>query len=260
MKTLTIDGLHVEDHGGDGPPLVFSHGLLWSTRMWGPQIQALKGRYRCVAFDHRGQGRSQVPRDRAVTLERNTTDAVTVLDALGLERVRFVGLSMGGFVGMRLAARFPDRIEKLALLCTAADPEPDGNRGKYQKLVMASKVVGVKPLVGQVMPILFGDTFMARKGEPTWNQWRDELSTNGRSVTKCVLGVIERDGVEHELANIRCPTLVLSGDEDKAISRERMEALHRGITGSTFQTIPMAGHTMTIENAPAVNSALADFL
>ena len=75
---LRINGLRlwVEDSGGDKPPLLFSHGLLWSTRMFDAQVTAFRDRYRCVAWDHRGQGRSAVPLDRSISIDDCDYDAI----------------------------------------------------------------------------------------------------------------------------------------------------------------------------------------
>jgi len=108
MPLLPVDGaeLHYEDTTGGAPPILFSHGLLWNLRMFDAQVAHLSGRYRCVAYDHRGQGQSRddgSPYD----MERLTEDAAQVIEQLGLAPCVFVGLSMGGFVGLRLAARLP---------------------------------------------------------------------------------------------------------------------------------------------------------
>ncbi|MDQ8159242.1 MAG: alpha/beta hydrolase, partial [Gemmatimonadota bacterium] len=108
-RFLTVNGarLWVEDTGGSGPPLLFSHGLLWSTRMFDAQVAALRHQYRCIAWDHRGQGQSEVPPTRAISIEQCYEDAVALIEQLGVAPVHLAGLSMGGFVAMRIAARRP---------------------------------------------------------------------------------------------------------------------------------------------------------
>src|SRR5262249_18189655 len=100
--------LWVEDTGSPhagADTIVFSHPLLFPTGLFAPQIAALGGRYRCVAYDHRGQGKSAPSRLRCISMELLYQDAVALIEALGAGPVHFVGLSMGGFVGMRVAAR-----------------------------------------------------------------------------------------------------------------------------------------------------------
>jgi len=115
--------LAVEDSGGGGPAVLFSHGLLYSLRMWDPQISALRQRFRCIAYDHRGQGQSDAPLT-GLDMDTLTEDVVALIHALGIGPVHFVGMSMGGFVGMRLAARRPELVRSLVLIDTLLDPSP----------------------------------------------------------------------------------------------------------------------------------------
>src|SRR5947209_19772561 len=109
MPTIELNGttLYYEDTGPapTGETIAFSHGLLWSTELFAPQIAALRDRYRCIAWDHRGQGRSASDHRHCIGMELVTQDAVALLDKLGVAPVHLVGLSMGGFVAMRIAAR-----------------------------------------------------------------------------------------------------------------------------------------------------------
>ncbi|MCS6901064.1 MAG: alpha/beta fold hydrolase, partial [Myxococcales bacterium] len=102
--------LYYEDTGpgSTGQTVAFSHGLLWNTELFAPQIAALRGRYRCIAWDHRGQGRSASDHRHCISIELVWQDAVALLERLSPGPVHFCGLSMGGFVGMRIAARRPE--------------------------------------------------------------------------------------------------------------------------------------------------------
>lgn len=250
--------LWVEDTGTGDEVVCFSHGLLWSADMFRPQIEALRERYRCIAWDHRGQGRSDVPAGDEVSIETCTDDAIALIEQLGVGPVHFVGLSMGGFVGMRIAARRPDLVRSLSLLETAADPEPASNVPKYKRLNLVARWMGVPDfLADRVMPIMFADSFLAdadRQGEVRARQ--RELRGNSTSIYKAVNGVIRRRGCTEELASIRCRTLVLRGTEDTAIARPRAVALAEGIEGATFVEVEGAGHTSTLEQPARVNEAL----
>ena len=134
MPMLRVNGteLYYEDTGGRGPAILFSHGLFWDSSLFAPQIAGLKSRYRCVAYDHRGQGRSADSNLRAIDMDTLFADAVALIVTLGLEPVHVCGLSMGGFVAMRLGARRPDLVRSLLLLDTSADPEPPENAPKLR--------------------------------------------------------------------------------------------------------------------------------
>ncbi len=263
VPALSLPGttLHYEDSGGPGPRLVFSHGLLWSTRMFDAQVAALRDRFRCVAYDHRGQGRSARGRERSVSIETCFEDAARLIEALGLAPCTFVGLSMGGFVGMRLAARRPDLVERLVLLETSADPEPAENVPRYRLLAQVCRWFGVRPVAGRVMPIMFGRSFLtdpARAAERA--RWRAELLANDRSIVAAVNGVIERAPVYAELARITQPTLVMVGDEDVATVPAKAERIAAAVSGAKLVRIPRAGHTSSVEAPDAVNAALEAFL
>lgn len=253
--------LWVSDPGGDGPIVCFSHGLLWSADLFAPQIRALAARCRCVAWDHRGQGDSPVQPDRIASIEQCTSDAIALIEGLG-EPVHFVGLSMGGFVGMRVAARRPELVRSLALLDTAADPEPEANVPKYRRLLLAARILGVPGfLADRVLPIMVARSVLDDPSRADdVRVLRAGLMRCRRSIHKAVNGVIEREACTHELAAIRCPTLVARGEEDVAIAEPRARALHAAIAGAEWASFPRAGHTAPLENPSAVTAVLTDFL
>ena len=263
MPHLDVNGtrLYYEDTGGSGEPLVFSHGLLWSGRMFDKQVAALKDRYRCITYDHRGQGQSDVWRVDSVDMETVYADAVALLQALKAAPCHFVGLSMGGFVGMRLAARRPELLRSLVLLETSADPEPLENVPRYQRLNLVARWLGLGMVTDKVMPLMFGRTFLedpARAGER--DEWRRRLRANRRDIWRAVNGVIRRQAVYEELPRIRTPTLVMVGAEDVATVPAKAERIHGAIAGSRLVRLPRGGHTSTVEEPELINTALRDFL
>ncbi|MDO2381719.1 MULTISPECIES: alpha/beta fold hydrolase [Rhodococcus] len=122
LRVRDVD-LYCEDTGGEGEPILFLHGFFFDGRMYEAQIAALRDRYRCLTLDFRGQGRSGHART-GFQLEQLTADVLTVIRRLDLAPAHLVGLSMGGFVGMRIGAREPDLLRSLTLLNTGATPHP----------------------------------------------------------------------------------------------------------------------------------------
>jgi 3-oxoadipate enol-lactonase len=265
MPIVRVNGtdLFYEDSGpgSSGETLVFSHGLLFSTLAWEAQVRHFRGRYRCIAYDHRGQGRSHGGDLASIGIDLVYEDAAALIDRLVGGPVHFCGLSMGGFVGMRLAARQPQRVRSLMLLETSPDPEPAENVPRYRLLSMVARVFGVGAVAGPVAKIMFSRTFMndpARAAEVAF--WRARLEENPRNVHRALRGVIERRGVYDELANIVAPTLVMVGEEDVATVPAKAERMHAAIRGSSLVKIPGAGHSSAIEQPDRVNAALESFL
>jgi pimeloyl-ACP methyl ester carboxylesterase len=260
---MTINGaeLFYETHGGGPETIVFAHGLLWSSRMFDHQVKALKERFRCMTFDFRGQGKSGVT-EAGYDMDTLTEDAASLIEALQCAPCHFLGLSMGGFVGLRLAIRHPDLLRSLILVETTADPEPEENKGRYRLLNFIARWLGLGLVADRVMPIMFGENFM---NDPERAQerreWRSRLIANDRrGITRAVKGVVERDGIYDQVDQIAIPTLIIVGDQDTATVPEKSRRMHARIRGSKLVVIPGAGHTSTVEEPEAVNNALADFL
>lgn len=263
MPDIEINGarLHYTDEGTGPETIVFSHGLLMSGDMFAAQVAALKDKYRCITYDHRGQGQSAVTED-GYDMETLTGDAAGLIETLDAAPCHFVGLSMGGFVGMRLAARRPELVRSLTLIETSAEEEAKENRPRYRMLNFIARWFGLGVVVGRVMPIMFGKTFLtdpdrAEEGA----RWRRHIAANHRiGITRATRGVIERAGVADEIGKIDLPVLIIVGDEDVATVPEKSERMHRAIKGSSLVTIAKAGHSSTIEAPQPVNAALSDFL
>ena len=264
MPYLDVNGTRIHytdsDPDSDKPVIVFSHGLLFSTQMFDGQVERLRDRYRCIAYDHRGQGKSGVP-DSGYDMDTLTEDAAALIRALDLAPVHFAGLSMGGFVALRLAIRYPELLRSIAVLDSSAEPEPQENVPKYKKLNLMLKLFGPGMVMGAVMPILFCQTFLndpARAAEKAlWRKRLKPLSRKGWN--RAVVGVIERKGVVDELDKIHTPTLVLVGEQDTATVPAKSERMQKAIAGAQLVYIPDAGHSSAIEQPEAVTDALAAF-
>jgi 3-oxoadipate enol-lactonase len=254
-------GLHVEDTGGTRPGIAFSHGLLWSTSMWRFQVAAFRDRFRCVAWDHRGQGRSEVT-DSGYDMDTLAEDAAALVEQVGIAPVHFVGLSMGGFVGMRLAARRPELVRSLVLMETAGDAEPWQNVPKYAAMSFLARFVGIRPFVPAVMKIMFGRTFRSDRGRAALREGlaRELIGNDLTGMRRALHGVLSRAPVgAEELAKIRAPVLVVSGEEDSAVVSARSMRLASQIPSAKFVRLPRAGHTSSMEEPDAVNRILEEF-
>lgn len=263
MPYLQANGanLYYEEHGAAQEAIVFSHGLLWSGHIFHDQISMLKNRYHCIAFDFRGQGQSEVTQS-GYDIESLYRDAVALIETLGCSPCHFAGLSMGGFVGLRLAIRRPDLLKSLILLETSSDSEPRENIGRYRMLNFIARWIGLGMVADRVMKIMFGRKFLNDPARATLRrEWRERMVANDRiGITRAVAGVIHRDGVTDQLGQIKTPTLIIVGDQDVATVPAQAELMYARIPHSKLVVIPGAGHTSTVEEPVAVTVAMTEFL
>lgn len=263
MPTIHANGIEIyyEETGQGAETIFFAHGLLLNCRMFDEQVKALQDRYRCVAFDFRGHGRSQVP-SNGYDMDMLAEDAAALIQVLHGAPCHFAGLSMGGFVGLRLAVRYPSLLKSLTLLDTSADPEPEQNRARYRLMAFVARWFGLRLVAGQVIPIMFGKKFLADpRHAATVKEWKGRVLSNDRiGVTRAAQGVIRRAGVYDELGKITAPTLIVVGDQDVATEPAQSERMHDKIAGSQLVIIPGMGHISTIEEPELVNTTLKNFL
>lgn len=261
MPFIEVNGarLHYLDEG-QGVPIVFAHGLCFSTAMYQPQVDALRDDFRCIRFDFRGQGRSEVT-ESGYDMDTLSEDAASLIEALGAAPCHFVGLSMGGFVGLRLAIRRPQLLRSLTLLDSSAQPEVPAHARAYRRLNFIARWFGLRPVIGRAEQILYGQSVLqdaARAEELA--RWRAGILASDRiGLNRAVVGVIEREGVEADLHKIDLPVLIAVGEEDVATTPDKSRFMHEQIRGSRMQLIQGAGHTPTLEQPEAVTQLLRQF-
>ena len=263
MPTINANdvNIHYEESGHGAETIVFSHGLLWSSRMFDNQVAVLKDKYRVITYDHRGQGQSEVT-ESGYDIDTLTEDAIALIETLNLGKVHFVGLSMGGFVAMRIAARRSDLVKSIILIETSAEPEPEENIPKYKLLSIVARWLGFGLITKSVMKIMFGQTWLNDETRAHEHQyWKKQLHNNHRvGITRALAGVVSRKGVADELPSIGAPTLILVGEEDVATVPAKAEHIHQMIPQSKLVYIPQAGHTSSVENPSAINQSIIEFL
>jgi len=261
MPEVRVNGanIHYESHGSGPETIVFVHGLLMSSRMFDDQVRAFSPRYRCITYDLRGQGKSEVTAS-GYDMDTLTEDAAALIAALGCAPCHFAGVSMGGFIGLRLALRRPALLRSLILIETSADPEPQ--RVRYRMLNVIARLLGFRFVIRPVRKILFGRKFLGDSSRAEQRrEWESRILANDRiGITRAVVGVIERSGIYDEIDRITIPTLVIVGEDDVATLPEKSERIHARIRGSKFVTVPFAGHSSTLEEPDAVNAAIESFL
>jgi 3-oxoadipate enol-lactonase len=242
------------DGPAEGPVLVLSNSLGASLEMWAPQVEAFCGRFRLLRYDTRGHGASSVP-VRPYTIERLATDVLRLLDAHGVERASFCGLSMGGTVGMWLGAHAPDRLERLVLCNTApyfGPPEV------FEARIDAVRREGLAGLVDGILERWFTPAF--RAADPATVQRIREmvLATPVEGYAGCCAALRDLDERE-DLARIRVPTLVIAGSHDPSSSPGAALAMAAAIPAARCIELP-AAHLSNLGAAAAFNASVLGFL
>lgn len=261
MKTLSVRGteLRCVDRG-TGLPLLLVHGFPLDHTMWAAEIDELSSRYRVIAPDLRGFGKSPAQGEK-VTMAEFADDLAALVDALKIdEPIVFCGLSMGGYIAFQFCRKYADRLRALILCDTrAAADAPDAADARW---TMANRVLDEGPatLVESMLPRVLGETTQRQQPEVVEQVRRVMMNSDARGIAAALRGMAERPDMTASLAEIRCPTLALVGSEDILTPSAEMRAMAHAIPAARFVEIPAAGHLAPWENPAAVNVAMAEFL
>lgn len=262
MATIDVNGttLHYVDEGPrDAHAVVMSPSMFFDVRMFRHQAAALSDRFRVVRYDHRGQGDSA--RDVRENLDMDTlaADAAALVEALGLGRVTFVGNSMGGFVGLRLAARRPDLVASAVLMGTSADVEEQAESMDALVEVLASD--GIEPVLDGVLHFMMGDTTLT---DPSRAEVLAEVTALLRSRTPeyadAAWHIAHRAPVLDELDSISVPVVVVAGAEDHTYPPPKSQQIVDRTPGASYVLMERTGHVHALENPAEVTALLEQHL
>lgn len=258
VEYLTVDdGCRLAyrfDGPADAPVVVLSNSLGTAMDMWAAQVPALTQRHRVLRYDSRGHGRSTVPAG-AYSMDRLGRDVVGLIDGLGLERVSFCGLSMGGMIGQWLGVRAPERLARLALCNTAAYMGPPSNWSARIDTVLAS---GMPAMVDAVIERWFTRPFRDAAPDAIAPVRAMLLATDPIGYAGACAAI--RDMDQRPIAPlIKAPTLVIGGDHDPATPPATAVWLTEAISGARL-TMLEAAHLSNIEQAERFTATLIDFL
>ena len=242
---------HVVDGPADAPPLVLASSLGTTHEMWAPQVAGLAERFRVVRCDRRGHGRTPVG-EGSTTLDDLGGDLIELLDALSLERVGFCGLSLGGLEGMWLAVHAPERIDRLALCCTAPVFPP---REKWVDRAATVHAGGMRAIADAVLGGWFRPFFHdARPGVVA--RFREMLvSTPVEGYAACC-GVLADADLSQRVGEIAAPTLVVTGSHDPTVPPATGAAVAAAVPVAAHVVVEGAAHLANVEHPDAFTVAL----
>lgn len=244
---------------GDGPPILFAHGTLMDRTMFDPQIDALSGDFRTVAYDLRARTDQYAP---AYDLYDLADDVDSLTDALDIDSFVLCGMSMGGFMALRFAERYPDQLEGVVLVDAIAEPHTENEQEQFGQLATQAREDGEfsEFMVDVAKNELFGATTLEENPELV-EHWADRwLTYPTEAFYHEMYSWLERPDFTDALSEIETPVLSVHGEEDISLEPERTESMLDALPDARQELIPEAGHTSNIENPEAVNDAIRDFL
>ncbi len=261
--TATVNGVKLayEDIGQAGDPVVLLvHGYPLSRHLWREQHAALAAAgWRGIIPDLRGHGASAVPTP-PYTLDEFADDLAALLDHLGIDRVVYGGLSMGGYTAFAFWRRHRARVRRLMLVDTQAGadtPEARAGRVKAQADIRAGRSAAVvEAMLGRVL----GATTQAENPRLVESARQMMAATPPQGMLGDLAALMARPDSTPLLPAIDAPTLIVVGEEDVVTPPALHEAMQRAIPGSRLVTIPRAGHLSPLEQPDAFNRAMVHFL
>jgi pimeloyl-ACP methyl ester carboxylesterase len=258
--------LHVEE-AGSGPPVLFVHEFGGDHRSWEPQIRRFSRTYRCIVYAARGYPPSDVPDDvSAYSQDLAVTDAIAVLDHLGIDRAHVVGLSMGGFTSLHLGLRRPDRARSVVAAGVGYGAHPDAVasfRDEAEAIAAAIEAEG---------PATFAERYAVgparvqfqNKDPRGWAEFAAQLAEHSGPGTANTMRGVQRlrpslYDLREDLARMEVPTLLVVGDEDEGCLDANL-MLKRTIPSSGLAVLPRTGHTSNLEEPELFSRLVLEFL
>jgi 3-oxoadipate enol-lactonase len=244
--------------GKQGTPVIMmSHALGTSLAMWEYQLEALGLHYQVLRYDTRGHGGSEAPAG-AYTLEQLGTDAISLMDVLGIPKVHWVGISMGGMIGQGLALNHPDRLISLSL-CDTAAIVPQEAQPLWQERIETARAKGMPALVESTLGRWFTPSYLTER-PPQVDRIRQQfLGTPVNGYIGCI-EAIRRLNYLDRLQEITTPTLIVVGENDQGTPVAASEAISQRIAGSRLAILPSAAHLSNIQQSQVFNRVLLEFL
>lgn len=262
----TSDGVDIQVlEEGAGPPLVVLHGFSGAKEDFTEHVGRLSRAHRVVLFDHRGHGESGKPADTgAYSLARLAADTLEIADALGIEGFRLLGSSMGGMVAQHVVLRVPERVEALVLVNTWPGPFPGATPEDARRAGRLALDEGIEVLwraqAGRDPTSTPAHERLLRE-RPGHQEFGDRkfLAQSPHMYAALVEELVTRLDLRRELGSVRCPTLVVVGDED-ATALPGCLAVVEAIPGARLARIADAGHSPQFENPASWAHTVASFL
>lgn len=244
-------------HGPQDAPTILLGSSLGTTRaMWDPQLDALSQRLRVVRYEHRGHGASPAP-NGPYDIDDLGRDVLRLLDGLGIDEFGYAGVSLGGMVGLWLAAEIPDRVRRLAVCCSSA--LPGGAPGWHERAATVRKD-GTAAVAEPVVSRWFTPGWAADH-PATVQEFTREMSHHmlDEGYAGCCEALAELD-LRERLGAVAADTVVLAGADDLALPPDHSRLIADLVPQARLVIVPDAAHLATVERADLCTPLLLDHL
>ena len=254
-------GLYYEVHGADdAPPLILSSGLGGSALYWAPNIPVLAERYRVIAYDHRGTGRSDRALPDTVTVDDLAADMLALLDALAIPRAIVVGHAAGGVAALALALMAPDRVDKLVVVNGWASPDPHFLRCFAARLALLGGSGPEAYLRAQPL-FLYPPNWISANDALLEAELPEQLAHfPGAATMEKRIAALAAFDVSERLRDIHRPVLVVVSDDDMLVPSNAGVALANGLPIAGFCRAEHGGHAVNVVDPDAFNSFVLAWL
>jgi pimeloyl-ACP methyl ester carboxylesterase len=254
---VSAEKLYYEVHGAGPRTVICSHGFSLDHDMWAPQVAALSGEFRVIVWDERGHGLSTA--NGAFTFWDSAADLIAILDDVGAERAVIVGMSQGGWVSVRAALRYPERVEGIVMVDSViqafAPEEIEGHR-QMSEAWLTSGPVG--EIAAGMAGVQFGPDFDAT----VWlAKWRARSPASWQEPWAAIVREFTSEALDGRVGEIACPAAIIHGSEDQAFALAKAQEMAGWFPNFTKLTVIDGGaHCPTLTHPEQVNAALREFL
>ena len=242
---------------GAGEALALLHAFGLTSAMWRAQVAELSRRYRVISPDLPGAGQSEPVSPNASPMDRMGDSVAVLLETLRITRAVVGGCSMGGYVALALARRYPKSVRGLILTNTRAVPDSDAARHNRERTAQALMQRGMVELEESMYPKLLGPGASEELRKEVRDLLLEGSPVGSAAASRGMAGRLDNTAW---LARCPCPVLVIHGAQDAIIAREESEAMVRAAPQATFVELDNAGHLSPMEQPAAWNATVRDWL
>ncbi|HEY7087286.1 MAG TPA: alpha/beta hydrolase [Tepidisphaeraceae bacterium] len=255
-KLINNTNLHYVDRG-HGTPVLLVHGFPLDSRMWDAQIEALSDHYRIIAPDLRGFGQSAST--NPFTMDSLADDLHALLKELGALPAMVGGLSMGGYVTLAYARKYPNDLRAIGLIDTRSEGDNEQGKQNRNRLIQLVREKGSTAIADEMLPKLVAEETLKRRQDITHKLRRIMESQTPKTIENALAAMRDRPDRTPDLPNISVPTLIVVGEQDAITPPSLSEAMSKQLKHSTLSVIRRAGHMSPMEQPQDVTTAFRGF-